>query len=492
MATLTANDPKPIPRGFQPKNTLGQSSNAHQAPNNGHSSGFPSTSGRKRNQLEIGVSIGDNVKQISPEFGLYVPLVGEPLPKRKKLGSSYPTKYLNPPSSHRSDILRIGQPPKIFHEPEDHACENHSQSLTLDRLTEYAKPQKTMGNSKTKAKIKAKDQKTENSESVTLHSPDASPTLVPVEIQLHNATPPPISRPAYKGTARTNPSTTLNSGSAARETAQAGSGGKSKYFPVDRRTETESRMNQYRDYNGRRRRSDMRNLSSDELESGTTVGNHAVVNLASSDKRTRSTIPTEDLVPTLNAFRDNFGGLAPSTIPSTKFGIRPNKRQQPKNPPPTSVDLRQEESKSWGIELGSIAGTDATLIKGPDLGLDFNSMHQVYQVQLQGKKQGVHHQINPKSILKVLVAEGGTKLRFEFPSGGKIDIKMLTESDVYALLKHMRDHRRVKIEWKSRYAKFLVSSERLELLTFSKRVDGQSIRSEGEQWFSQKLKESLS
>lgn len=447
MAPLTADDLKVIPRGFQPKNTLGQSLSAHQLTAPGSSSGFPISNGRKRNQLEIELSVGDNVKQVSQELGSRVPSIGEPHPKRKKLASPHnPAKYSDPLKSNGSDILRIRRPK---YGSEDHACENHSQSLTFDRIKDCAKPQETNGSIIAKATYKTKGEKRGITETVILQSPDVSPMQVPTEIHNDGALPP-ISRPAYKETARIDPSVTFRLDSSARGISQIDSGKKSKYFLSDRGTERPSRKNQYRDDNGRRRTSDMRNLSSDELESGTTVGTHTVVNLASSDKRLRSANPAKNLALTLNSHlpRDNFGGLAPSTIPSTKFRKGANRRQQFINSPSLSAEVRQEKSESWGVELGCIVGTNSELIKGPDLGLDFNKKNEVYHVQLQGKKQGSNHQIDPKTIQKATISHDAKKMRFDFQPGKNISVQMLTEHDGFALLRHMQVIRPLIIEWK--------------------------------------------
>ena len=401
--------------------------------------------------MEIGLSVGDNVKQLGQEFGLIVPLVGEPQPKRKKLRSPHnPAKHLEPNGLNRSDVLHNRQPPNIIQQSQHHACEDYSQSLTSNTTDDYIKPQKNLVSNKSKAKQKAEGQTAEKPESVTLHSPDTSPTQVSFGNPLHNAALLPSSRRAYKGTARTVSSIALRPGSLARGTSQADSDGKSKYFQSDRGTGKPSRMNQHRECNGRRLVSDVRNLSSDELESETTIGNHAVVNLASSDKRLRSTSPAKNLGSNSSALstRDKFGGLAPSTIPSTKFWTGAKTGQQSMNSPPLSVEFRQKESESWGVELGSIVGKNLVMIKGLDLGLEFNSKDQVYCVQLQGQKQGPSYQIDPKSVLKATGAKGGKKLRFEFPLGEKIDIQLLRESDASAILEHMDKIRPLKIDWK--------------------------------------------
>lgn len=471
MTAPTANNPKAIPCGFHPKNTLGQSSSPHQAPARGHSLGFPRFNGRKRNQLAIEVSVGDNVKSASQKFESLVPMVGEPHPKRKKLGSPHnPVDYLAPPSSNDSDL---GQ------QPGDQACENDKPSSTPEKIKKFTKPQKIMDSKKAKPRCKTNGQKTGNTVGSFLRSPDATRTQAPVEIKLHNTGLPPISRSTYKGTARADPSAAFRSASAAKGTSQHEFGGKSKYFLPDRGTEGQPLRNQFRDCNGRRRTSDEGNLSSDELESGTTVGNHAIINLSPPDKRSCSISPAKKPVSTLNApsSEDGFGGLAPSTIPSTKFWTGTNRRRQPISSPPISVDFRLEEINSWGIGLNFIVGTDKILIKGPDLGLDFNSKHRVYHVQLQGKKQSSSHQIDPKSVTKAIVAKGGTKLRFDFPANKIIYVETFTEFDAYAFLRHMESIQQLlKIEWKSRYAKYQASFERWILLTFSKRMDGQSHR----------------
>lgn len=428
----------------------------HQVSARSSSFGLPSSHGKKRNQLEIEVSIGDNVKQASQELEWRVSSVGEPQPKRKKHGSSHGSaKSIDPPGSTYSDVSHNRRSPNIIQGLGD-IFENHGRPS--DRIKDLTKPQKTMGSNKAKTGNRVKFQQTGSEESVILHSPDAGPTQESSEIQLHNDALPPISPPAYKGTARTDSCIALKSRSAARGALQADSDGKSKYFPSDRRSERQSQIKQNRGHNGRAQTSDVRNLSSDELESGTTVGNHAVVNLASSGKRLRSISPAKTLASTVNAPlpKDNFDGLTPSTIPKTNFRVTAKRRQQFMNPPHTSVDDKQKESESWGMGLSSIVGKNSILIKGPDLGLDFNSNYKIYQVQLQGKKQSSDHQIDPKTLLKVVVAEDGTKLRFEYSSSKKIDVEMLKKSDVSLLLQHMRERYVFKIELKSRYANPLV------------------------------------
>lgn len=463
VATPTANDSKGIPSGFRPKNTLSQASTEHPVPAHGSSSGFSSFNGRKRNQLEIEVSIGDNVIQEKQRLGSCGPLDGEPHPKRKKLGSSHSPKCLNPPGSNQSELLHNHRLKSIFEGLGDCLLKNPSQSF--DKIKDLTEPQRTMGSNKAKTGSRAKREKTQSTESVVLHSPKASPTRVHSEIQIHNSAPPPISRPAYNGIARADSSIASRSASAIKETSQGDSDGKSKYFPSERRSERQSRIKQHRGHNGRLRTSDMRNLSSDELESGTTVGSHAVVNLASSDERLRSTSPVKNLTSASDALspRDIFGGLPLSNIPSTTFQRGANGRQQFKNSPPLNT---VQESSLWGIELNRIVATNSKSINGPDLGIDFNSNHQVYQVHLQGKKLGLDYQINPKSLRKVIVAEDGTKLRLEFPSGKKIDVEIHKKSDVTLFLHHMQRFALPKIEFKPRYAVSLVDLQRWNLLTF--------------------------
>ena len=464
MAILTADDPKGIPRGFQPKNTLSQASNAHPVPAHGSSSGFPSSNGRKRNQLEIEVSIGDNVIQDNQGLESSGPLAGEPHPKRKRLRSSHSPKCLNSTGSNHGEGLHNHRPKSIVQGLD--LPKNPSQSLK--KIKDLTEPQKTMDSNKAKTGSRAKREKTESTERVILRSPEASPTRVHSETQIHNSALPSVSRLVYKETARADSSIPFNSASAIKETSQADSDGKSKYFPSERRSERQSRAKQHPDRNGRLRKWDMRNLSSDELESGTTVGNHAVVNLASSDERLRSTSPAKNLTSAFDALppRDNLGGLARSNIPSTKFRTGANGRQHFKDSPPLNKDYKQEESKLWGVELNYIVGINSKSIKGPDLGLDFNSNRQIYQGQLQGKKLGPDHQINPKTLWKVIVAEDGTKLRFEFLSSKKIDVEIHKKSDVFLLLQHMRKFGLCKIESKPRYAISLVALQRWNLLTF--------------------------
>lgn len=480
MATLIADDPQRIPGGFKPQNTLVQSPNAHKGAAYGSSSASLSSSRRKRNQLELDVSIGSNVKQMSLELRSCVPLAGEPRPKRKKIGSPHDSaKSFDLPGSNRGDISHIRQPQFMVPKLKDQGCENNSRLSKIDGVEDCIEHQKTMDSNKARERYEANGQKTENTESIILQPPDASSVHCPIEIQVHNATRSPSSRPAYKGTARPDPPVALRSGSTARGILQSDSGGKSKYFPQDRGAGRQPRRGQYRDCNGKHRISDGINLSSDELEGGTTVGNHTVVNLASSDKRLRSTSPVKTPLSTSRTLlsADRFDGLAPSTIQSTNFQTGAMKRQHLNHSPPLNVDSGQEETKSWGIGLVSIVGMDGTLIKGPDLGLDFISKQQVYQVQLQGKKQGPGHQIDPKYLKRAIGAEGtedaedaSTKLRLETVSGEKYDVEMTNHLDVHDLLKHMQGIRLrpLKIDWKSRYAKFRATSARWKLLTFSK------------------------
>lgn len=401
--------------------------------------------------MEIELSIGDNVKQVSQEFESCVHSGGEPHPKRKKLELSHSSaKSFDPAGSNSSDALQIGLPTNVNRELKDDVCAKPNKSSTFDRIDDGIESRKINGGLEAKARYKTNGQKTGNVESVIPQSSDVSPMQVPIEIQLHDDARPRVSRRIYKRTARTAPSTAVGPGSAVSESPQTDSGEKSKYFPSDGGTEGQSRTKQHRGWNGSHYTMHKGNLSSDELESGTTVGNHAVVNLASSGKKSRSTSPAKTLASTLNAPlpKDNLGGLAPSTIPNTIFQTK--RKQQIMNPAPIIVDHKQKESESWGMELSSIVGKDSTLIKGPDLGLDFNINHQIYQVQLQGKKQGTDHQINPKFVLKVLVAKDGTKLRFEFSSNEKIDIELLKKSDMSLLLQHMEKYHLNQIE-KSRY-----------------------------------------
>lgn len=403
---------------------------------------------------------------MSQEFESCIPSIGEPHPKRKRLGSSHsPAKSLDPPGSNPSDTRQIGRPTNIYRDIKDDDRAKSNQLLIFDRIQDGIKSPKVNGGIEAKARYKSNIQKTGNTESVILRSPDVSPVQVPIEIQLHNSAWPRVSRRTYKGTARMDPSITPRPGSAFRETSHTASGEKSKYFRSDSGAETQSRTKKHRGLNGGHDTMRAGNLSSDELDSGTTVGNRAVVNLVSSRKRSRSTSPAQSLASTLNALlpKDNCGGLAPSTIPNTIFQTK--KKQQIMSPAPISVDHKKEESESWGMELSSIVGKDSIFIKGPDLGLDFNSNYQIYQVQLQGKKQGPNHLIDPKCVQRVIFAKDGTKMRFEFSSNKKIDVEMLKKSDVSLLLRHMTTHRLHQIE-RSRYVNPLVGFRRCNSLTF--------------------------
>lgn len=326
-------------------------------------------------------------------------------------------------------------------------------------------------NSNPQARKKAKFRRT-SSRGGSAISPDTSPTQAPVGSVLHSAGGPTTRRSTYKGTARTDPSIAIKSGSGVNGGPQYDTGRSSRFFPSSGRpavkplhseldgpriaipgeTRVISLRSQFQDCHGKRRTSDVRNLSSDELESGTTIGNHAVVNLASPGRRSRSTSPAKNSTSSMNGVlpEGSLVGLAPSSIPSTKWTGQYRSRQATNHLNPT-VKLRQEEGELWGIDLVSIS-RDQTVIQGPDLGLEFNCKDQVFQVKRQGKKQNPSLQIDPKTIRKVITAKECTKLRFEIFASKTIDIEVSKERDVLELLEKIKITEQHTVESKPRYA----------------------------------------
>ena len=471
---------KSIPSGFKPRNTLTETSSAPQALARGYFLALPTSKGRKRSQLDIEVSVGDNVKPESQEFKPHSSLTGEPHPKRTKLASPYKFEGdSDPPSSNDCDILHINHPQLRFQESRNQVYRNLSLSSEFDisgdfrssaHVPEYTKLEQTM-NSNPQARKKTKFRRT-GSRGGSAISPDTSPPQAPVEVVLHSAGRPSPRRSTYKGTARTDPSIAVKSGPAVNGGSQYETGGKSRFFPspdlpavkplhseldepriaLPRETRAIPLRYQFQDCRGKRRNSDVRNLSSDELESGTTVGNHAVVNLASPGRTSRSTSLAKNSATSMNAVlpEGSLGGLAPSTIPSTKWTGQHRTRQTTNRLNP-SVKLRQEEEELWGIDLVSIS-RDQTVIQGPDLGLEFNSKDRVYQVKRQGKKPNPGFQIDPKYIWKVVMAEGCTKIRFEILANKTIDIETSEERNVFELLTKIQTIHQPIIERKPRYA----------------------------------------
>lgn len=471
---------KSIPSGFKPRNTLTETSSAPQVLTRSYFVALPTSKGRKRTQLDIEVSVGDNVKSESQELKPHSSPTGEPHPKRTKLASPHKLEgYSDPPSSNDYDILHINHPQLRFQEPRNQVYRNHSLSSDFDingnvrssaRVSEFTKLEQTM-NSNPQARKKTKSRRT-GSRGGSAISPDTSPPQAPVEVVLHSAVRPSPRRSNYKGTARTDPSIAVKSGPAVNGGSQYETGGKSRFFPspdlpavkplhseldepriaLPRETRAIPLRYQFQDCRGKRRNSDVRNLSSDELESGTTVGNHAVVNLSSPGRTSRSTSLARNSASSMNAVlpEGSLGGLAPSTIPSTKWTGQHRSRQATNRSNP-SVKIRQEEEELWGIDLVSIS-RDQTVIQGPDLGLEFNSKDRVYQVKRQGKKQNPSFQIDPKNIRKVVIAKGCTKLRLEISVNKPIDIETSEERNVSELLTKIKTVHLPTIECKPRYA----------------------------------------
>jgi hypothetical protein len=414
--------------------------------------------------------VGDNVTSTSQHFQTYVSPVGEQQAKRQKLGSqSNPQNHSDPLSSNDSDICFTAQAETKSQQPRRQVQKDFSQTSALDgkegggfKIDEYIKLERRM-DSTLRTRIKAKPRTPINTESSVCTSPDATVTQAPVRNVLQNANRPSIGRSTYKGTARIDSSIPLETGSAANGTSQYDTGGKSRYFPSSNRlTDNTSRgkLDPEHGTQGRhdkRRTSDEKYLSSDELESGTTVGDHATVNLALSNKISRPNSPAKAMTSTVNVMlsRDGLGGLAPSTIPRTKWTGR-HRGQRGITSSSLSDDLMMQEKESWGIDLDTIS-TNQIMIKGPGLGLDFNSENQVYYVKFQGKKQDSSLQIDPKKLRRAILAKGHRKLRFELVSSQKIDIEMSNDEGVSTLLEQIESTLPLAVEWKTRYAQCEVS-----------------------------------
>lgn len=410
------------------------------------------------------------MKSAIQEPGQHVTLVGESRAKRQKLGSPHnPEDKLDPPSSNDSDILlrspmqtRNQDPRSQMHADCNRTSVLHGNADIVPKIGqgEYLKIQRLM-DSTVISRNKAKPRKTSNTGSSIQFSPDASPiqTLLGTKPQFSKGAPPIPS--GYRGTAQEDPSIIDKTGSVANEASQHDFGEKSRYFPNSHINVGKQLLrNQFQDCNGKRRTSDIKNLSSDELEGETTVGNFAVVNLASPNNGSRPTSPAKNLTSNLNSVLsgEDVSGLSPSTIPITKWTGSKGRRQGLKLPS-RGVDSRHKEKESWGIDLVSIS-TKEVVLTGPDLGLDFVEKDQIYYVKQRGKKQDVRLHFEPNSIRKATLAKGCAKLRIEFCGNKKIDIEMPQESQVSALVNHIQQTSILSVEWKPRYAKIQVSSHK--------------------------------
>lgn len=448
-----------IPSGFVPRNTLDPRLSSNQAQTNGRSQELLNRQGRKRNQLDIKISMGDNVRPSIPETEPHTSLNEERNPKRRKLTSPLNFEMYADVHGAKNDDSQVDQPQ--LHQKPGHTYQNRcrfsdhevvGEYFEMGGVTEYDTLEKTMDSTLRRKTGVRKGKRG----SPFYHSASISPPQALAEMALPDSGQPGIISSTYKGTARPERSNASTSESALNGALQYDNGTKSKYFPTsrgspsdlldgERRLPSDDRarerftINQLKEQSGMQRVPDLRNISSDELERETTVGNHALINLASPDRSSRSISPTKSQASTLNTtvLEGVLGELPPSTIPYTHW------TKQIKN--------RQIEKEPWEIDLAYISANGISL-EGPALHLEYNEKHNVYHVVFQGKQQNHDVQIDPGSIHKALWAQSSTKLRLEVLANKMIYIQMFTHHDVCRLLEAMQRKSRFKVEPKPRYA----------------------------------------
>ena len=316
-------------------------------------------------------------------------------------------------------------------------------------------------------------------------SPKHSSMSHPIDIsgdesQITNLHSKEVPRPAYRGTARQQPTTGSGTQANTSKTLKDRPGAtQSPYFnrpglPPPRSTgnvkqkliaqsSTRERSpglaQKFVAMDGKRRGSDV-NASSDadELQSvPTTVGQNADPNAVFSAKDMGSKSPSKQSSSTLKATSstDDLVVWAPSTIKSDFVGsdAKSGNPRRPSRP----VPLDQETKPPWSVDLAAIS-LPGNLFKDEGLALVYDERESAYFIHMCGSRYRSTHsslRIHPQKLIKVLWENSGSKVRFESSRTGTednvLDLELRSERGLQDLLRRLQISNNFPVRSKNRY-----------------------------------------
>ncbi|MCJ1465777.1 hypothetical protein MMC07_004396 [Pseudocyphellaria aurata] len=452
------NTPKPkwekgmghlkISGAFQPRNTLTHSTDI--LPISRYTSKDRSND-RKRHALDTEISTGDNVVPVHDLPQEVIDLSGPTRLKRPKLESqsSYEISVDGIFDARQSDhytVKRLQQSQGRSHGTVIKTVSNCALSLgTMGRsfnaeVKEFGSVEQTV---KTGEKVasKRRQRKIEkqsqsdfssaaNGVPISPPSPDSDLTQTRILHKQEIA-----NQFQYKGTARTHLLETSHAGPRSQLRDRRENGGQSHHLNNALRSQKLLFRSDFRSV-------DTNSLSSDELAS-----THAVVENAielTPPMHSRPNSPGRSSSSQKATSSSNAIGLEPSNIPASEFthsrDARPAKRiltQRTTHP--------GEIEAPWSIDLSCVYVPGDVPVRGPNLGLVFDKVTEVYQIRNMGNilaEMDPSLQIRPKKLLKTMFATNSPKVRFEFSQTGKhdrvLDIELGSDKDVRDLLEELR------------------------------------------------------
>lgn len=304
---------------------------------------------------------------------------------------------------------------------------NQTSSVSASKVTEFHKVENIM-NSNPNQKSKRKRRRT-STQFQSSCSPDntvlplssgSSIEQISIDDELGDSNyngPPPHS--SYRGTARQPPRKEARDTDKRsrhwgdRNTVQNSDEASSRKAPhsalITQATEKRTPLlrGQFRDSSGNYRGSDINNLSPDELQSSTTIGNHAAAS--------RSPVQRPCRLDSLSQKYSNhqagiiIGADASFDLPLSN--IRHSNFTSGGTPLGTTAHSG-EKPLQWNVELGAIV-VDGQLLQAEGLGLVLSENQDTFSVLKNGKKLAVENQslqIQPKKLLMINWSSNSTKL----------------------------------------------------------------------------------
>ena len=486
-----------LPKGPRPRNTLSKTPFPRSPAVKQKAALIPNPKGGTQQALAVEIHKGSNVESTTKTSERDELLPTPPSAKRRKLDHQ-----ASPASSGQTDPLDQLSPNEIsFHASQgtsqypsqapSRSVNSQTSALPMRRSGsfEYRKVQGMMD-----PKPKSKKQRRRDNQgyqpdlgllpSSPKRSPKHSSMSHPIDIsgdesQFTNLNCKEAPRPAYRGTARQQPTTVSGTRANTSKPLKDRPGAtQSPYFnrptlPSPRSTgnvkqkliaQSSSRerspglAQKFVAVDGKRRGSDV-NASSDadELQSvPTTVGQNADPNTVFSTKDMGSNSPSKQSSSTLKATSstDDLVVWAPSTIKSDF--VRSDAKSGTSRRPSRPVPLDQETKPPWAVDIAAIS-LPGILIENEDLGLVYDEKQKAYFIQMCGLPYRSTHsslRIQPQKLIKVLWENTGSKVRLESSRNGTednvLDLEVRSERDLQALLRRLQSSNSFSIKGKNR------------------------------------------
>lgn len=421
-------------QGFRPTNTLTKGKSGPVTSSQSIVQHNPNQ-GKRNHILDLKASAGENVKVYVPENTLDYSQDFEPQLKRQKrvpglsvdssnsreefdpdhhLGPNYTVTHLSK-SQGKGQELRSHAP---LYSGRVLNFGNQTSSVSTSKVTEFHNLEKIMNSNRNqKSKRKRRRLSTQFQSSC---SPDSSIEQISIDDELGDSNyngPPPHS--SYRGTARQPPrKEARDTGERSRhwgdrntvQTSDEASSRKAAHSAlITQATEkrTPHLRGQFRDSSGKYRGSDINNLSPDELQSSTTIGNHAAASRSPVQRPCRPDSPSQKysdhqarIITGANASVD----LPPSNIRHSNFTSG--------GAPLGTTAHSGEKTLQWNVELDAIV-VDGQLLRAEGLGLVLSQTQDtfsVYQIDKNLTLENPSLQIQPKKLLKINWSSNSRKL----------------------------------------------------------------------------------